>query len=70
MGVPREAYVAMTGWHGRRWGGRCFDAQEETLVGGAESGTIKLWDLDQGKVLPLAVWVGLAVSLSHCFPTA
>jgi katanin p80 WD40 repeat-containing subunit B1 len=29
----------------------CFDVQEEVVVGGATSGTIKLWDLDQGKVI-------------------
>eukprot|EP00960_Hanusia_phi_P065551 766132-Hanusia_phi.AAC.3 len=27
----------------------CFDGQEEVIVGGSSSGTIKLWDLDQGK---------------------
>ena len=29
----------------------CFDVQEEVVVGGATSGTIKLWDLDQGKAI-------------------
>jgi hypothetical protein len=37
--------------HARRILCRCFDAQEEALLGGAESGTVKLWDLEKGKAL-------------------